>query len=236
MSGALAVFAKPPRPGEVKTRLVPPLGEEEACELYACLLADVAEASAAACARLGLVAYLAVHPPDDAERLARETGRGFRPLPQRGEDLGARMQSAAEDLAAAGHAPVLLRGSDSPALAPATLERAVAALREAELVLAPDADGGYGLVGLAGSAPGLFHHRMSTSRVLEDTLARARSLGLRASLLEPGFDVDRAEDLLRLEALRGRPEAALCSRTLAFCAARGLAGRLGRPAREGGSD
>lgn len=231
MSGALAVFAKPPRAGEVKTRLVPPLRAEEAAELYACLLADVTAASAEACARLDLVPYLAVHPAEEAEALCARAPAGFRPLGQRGDDLGERMQAASEDLAAAGHAPVLLRGSDSPALGPATLERAVEALREVDLVLVPDADGGYALVGLARPAPGLFRHPMSTSRVLEDTLAHARALGLRERCLEPGFDVDRPADLERVEALRGRPEAALCPRTLAFCARMGL----GAPARERGS-
>lgn len=234
MSGALAVFAKPPRAGEVKTRLVPPLRPEEAAELYACLLADVTAASAAACERLGLVPYLAVYPPEEAAALARRAPEGFRPLAQRGGDLGARMEAAAYDLAAAGHAPVLLRGSDSPALAPETLERAVEALREVDLVLAPDADGGYGLVGLRRPAPGLFDHPMSTSRVLRDTLAGARARGLRWRLLEPGFDVDRPSDLARVAALRGRPEAALCPRTLAFCGARRL-GHRGPSAHEEGS-
>lgn len=234
MSGALAVFAKPPRPGEVKTRLVPPLTHEEAAELYACLLDDALEASAAACARLELVAYLAVHPPEAAQALLRRAPPGFRALGQRGAGLGARMQAAAQELAAAGHAPVLLRGSDSPALGPALLERALAALRAVDLVLSPDPDGGYNLVGLRRPAPGLFDHPMSTSRVLEDTLANARALGLRWELLEPGFDVDRVADLARVRALRGRPEAALCPRTLAFCEARGL-GAPGASARRKGS-
>jgi glycosyltransferase A (GT-A) superfamily protein (DUF2064 family) len=37
---AIAVMAKAPMAGHVKTRLVPPLTQEEAAELYRCLLLD----------------------------------------------------------------------------------------------------------------------------------------------------------------------------------------------------
>ena len=39
-ANALAVMAKAPIPGTVKTRLVPPLSDEQACELYCALLLD----------------------------------------------------------------------------------------------------------------------------------------------------------------------------------------------------
>jgi glycosyltransferase A (GT-A) superfamily protein (DUF2064 family) len=52
--------------------------------------------------------------------------------------------------------------------------------------------------------------------VLEDTLARARGLGLIASLLPAGFDLDTAEDLALLAEARRRGDASTCPRTLAF--------------------
>ncbi|TMA36545.1 MAG: hypothetical protein E6J87_00335 [Deltaproteobacteria bacterium] len=57
---------------------------------------------------------------------------------------------------------------------------------------------------------------MSTASVLEDTLARAAALGLRARTLSASFDLDTAADLAWLAAVRDRGEARECPRTLAL--------------------
>ena len=227
MSGALVVFAKEPRPGDVKTRLCPPFARDEAAAFYACMLDDVLEASAAAAAELGLAPFLYATPADACERLARRAPPGFRVRPQQGPDLGARMERAAADLAAEGFAPLLLRGSDSPVLASEQLLAAVGALADADVALSPDPDGGYSLVALRTALPGLFLHPMSTERVLEDTRARARASGLRSALLAPGFDVDVAADLALLARARREGRAAACPRTLAWLDARGSWERSG---------
>lgn len=64
MSGALVVFAKQPLPGQVKTRLCPPFTPEQAADFYACMLDDVLESTLRASAALGLVAVLALLPPE----------------------------------------------------------------------------------------------------------------------------------------------------------------------------
>ena len=216
MSGALVVFAKAPRPGAVKTRLCPPLRPEQAAALYACMLDDVLAASAASCEELGLVPILTVDPPEASEALAAGAPAAFRVTAQRGSDLAERMEAAVAEVAAAGHTPVLLRGSDSPAMGGEALREAVAALAEADLVVAPDPDGGYGLVGLRGPVPGLFDHPMSTSSVLEDTLAHARARGLRCRRLAPGFDIDTIEDLGLLALARRENPTLPCPRTLRY--------------------
>jgi rSAM/selenodomain-associated transferase 1 len=219
VSGVLVVFAKEPVPGRVKTRLCPPFTPEQAARFYAALLDDVLEASLAACRALGLDAVLALDPPGATARVAAP---GLRREPQHGADLGARMEHAAAREWARGAGPVLLRGSDSPTLGRATLSVALEALAGSDLVLCPDRDGGYNLVGLARPAPGLFSHPMSTASVLEDTLARARGLGLVASVLPAGFDLDTADDLALLADARRRGEASACPRTLAFLDRHGL--------------
>jgi hypothetical protein len=224
VSGALLVFAKEPRPGEVKTRLSPPLAPEEAAAFYACMLDDVLDASAAAAAELGLAPHLYLAPPAACERFAQRAPPGFRVRPQVGADLGARMEHAAAEVAAAGGAPLLLRGSDSPTLGAGELRAALAALEEADVALSPDPDGGYNLVALRRAVPGLFSHPMSTPRALEDTLARARALGLRSRLLAPGFDVDSFDDLVHLARARREGRALACPRTLAWLDARGAWG------------
>jgi rSAM/selenodomain-associated transferase 1 len=214
MSGSVVVFAKQPVPGQVKTRLCPPFTAEQAAAFYAEMLADVLETTCRAGVALGLEVVLAVQPPEALAAIAAPPG--LRREPQRGADLGARMQHALARELAAGRCPVLLRGSDSPALGLATLEGALHALEKADLVICPDRDGGYNLVGLRRAAPGLFAHAMSTASVLDDTLAAARRGGLTHALLPAGFDIDTASDLTRLAAARVEGAATDCPRTLAF--------------------
>ena len=214
--GALIVLAKAPRAGEVKTRLCPPFTPQQAADLYARLLSDVLAATAEIAQQLDLVPLLAVHPAQACGELARVAPSRFQVVPQRGADLGLRMERALGEAAAAGARCGLLRGSDSPLIDADVVSEALAALDEVDLVLRPDRDGGYGLVAAKRPAPGLFDHPMSTPSVLSDTLRNAERLGLRTRLLEPGFDVDTLADLRRLEALRSPRVARLCPATLAF--------------------
>ncbi|MDJ0786828.1 MAG: TIGR04282 family arsenosugar biosynthesis glycosyltransferase [Myxococcota bacterium] len=211
---ALVVFAKEPVPGQVKTRLSPPLTPEQAAALYAEMLADVLDTSARWARAHSLSPFLSLHPGEAAGRVPHpET---FRIEPQVGVGLAERMENAAAARFAEGYGPVLLRGSDSPALGEATLEAALHALTRHDVVLCPDRDGGYNLVGLSRPTPGLFDHPMSTGSVLADTIANARRAGRTHQVLEPGFDIDTIEDLERLKKAREQDAAGECPRTLAW--------------------
>lgn len=216
MTAAVVVFAKAPVAGRVKTRMIPPLTPDQAAGLYAAMLADVLDATAEFAARRGLDAVLAIDPPEVCGEMARRAPPGYRVVAQRGPGLSARMAWAVSELAAAGRDRVLVRGSDSPALESGTLDAALDALSDCDLVVCPDLDGGYSLVGLRRPAPGLFDHPMSTERVLDDTLANAERLGLRSRVLPPRFDLDTAEDLAHLARARSQGAAPNCRRTLAF--------------------
>lgn len=161
---------------------------------------------------------LSVHPGETDRELALRAPVQFRVVSQRGRDLSERMTWAVAEAAAGGASPILIRGSDSPTLDVSCVRRAVVELMDVEsvdLVIAPDLDGGYNLVGLREPAPGLFDHTMSTDRVLEDTLECAAELGLRARVLEPTFDIDTARDLAQLADWVRRGDARLCPRTVA---------------------
>lgn len=226
--GWLVVFAKPPAAGRVKTRFSPPFTPAEAAAFYRCLLADVLEVSAAAARTLGLDAVLAVDGPGAVAAMTAESPAAFRGIVQSPGALGERMAHAAHQAIAAGAPLVLLRGSDSPCLDEPTLADAIGALARVDLVVCPDRDGGYGLIGMRADALSdrvltrLFDHPMSTSRVLEDTLSNAAALGLRAQQLATGFDLDRYEDLRALAAVRHTKASAGCRRTLAFLDEHGL--------------
>ena len=210
------MFAKAPRAGAVKTRMSPPFTPEEAAELYACMLADVLESTAHVCGELGLEPVLSVHPRAATAELARACPASFAVTVQCGADLSERMEWAVAQAAAAGALPVILRGSDSPLLPGRIVAAALHALERDELVVSPDPDGGYSLVGLRVACPGVFAHAMSTGSVLDDTLANARAAGLGTALLEPGSDVDTAADLATLARACERTDAERCRRTLDF--------------------
>jgi hypothetical protein len=211
----------------VKTRLVPPLSPQQAADFYAAMLGDVLEVSARLRGKQRLDVVCAVHPPGAMTALVARPQSGLaspvRVVPQRGADLGERMEWALREAAASGVERILLRGSDSPTLSEERVLCALDRLEEDDLVVCPDLDGGYNLIGLREPAAGLFDHAMSTRTVMEDTLENANRLGLRAHRMEPGFDIDTAEDLahLRRECARiakeGRADVTqLCPRTLAF--------------------
>jgi hypothetical protein len=228
MRGVLIVFAKAPRPGAVKTRLTPALSYEEAAELYAAMLGDVLETSSRAARANDLETVCAVHPAAACSEVARLAPPGVRCVAQRGGDLAARMAHAASEAAAGAADPILIRGSDSPALGAPVVAAAVAALARADVVFCPDRDGGYQLVALRRPAAGLFDAPTSTPYVLADSLERARARGLRTALLEPGFDIDVVEDLALLEAARAATSSLPCPRTLALLDERGLWSRAPR--------
>ena len=166
MTKRIAVFARRPEPGRVKTRLSPALPAELASQLYAAMLNDTLETVRQARADSRTVFWADV--PDESRSPA-----GFFWHSQKGAELGARLSDAFDTLLAdGGHAVTV--GSDCPGLTPALLERALEALEHADLVLGPATDGGYWLIGLARPAPTLFQNmEWSTDAVFSRTLARA---------------------------------------------------------------
>ena len=83
----LAIMAKAPRAGAVKTRLCPPLRPPEAAELARCFLLDAVDRVAAVAGVRPVLAYAPVEARGEFESIAP----GFALLAQQGEDLGARM-------------------------------------------------------------------------------------------------------------------------------------------------
>jgi rSAM/selenodomain-associated transferase 1 len=221
-AGVVVVFAKAPHPGLVKTRLCPPLDPVQAADLYAHLLDDVLETTDRFARDAGYEAVLTVHPAEARPELAARAPRGFRVIAQHGASLADRMTWAVAEAAAGGADRILLRGSDNPALSLAHLRAAARGLDEHDLVVSPDLDGGYGLIGVRAPWPGLFDHPMSTHTVLDETLANAARLGLRVERLEASFDVDRVEDLSRLARAHRGGRLDACERTVEWIRRSGL--------------
>jgi rSAM/selenodomain-associated transferase 1 len=201
ISCRVLVFAKAPTPGQVKTRLIPVLGEGAAAELHRKLVDRTLRTALAAA--VGPVELWCA--PDAHDEFffdcARQFGIGLRE--QGAGDLGARMARALDTALAEG-TPALLIGCDCPALTPDYLREAAATLaRGYDAVIGPAEDGGYVLIGIArGPSTPLFEGvAWSTPQVMQQTRARLASLAWRWCELATLWDVDRPQDLSRLAQL-----------------------------------
>ena len=206
---AVAIMAKAPRPGTVKTRLCPPLVAEEAAALYRCFLLDKIATVGALVDTRPVIAYT----PDDAGAELAGLAPGFALVAQHGPDLGARLHAILAGLLAAGHVGAIAVDSDTPTLPRAFLQQAVDCLSRPgpDVVLGPTEDGGYYLIGVRSPHRGLFESvPWSTSEVLEVTRRRAAAAGLRAVDLPPWFDVDTPDDLERLRTTLAGDENTAC--------------------------
>jgi uncharacterized protein len=209
---AMAIMAKAPRAGKVKTRLAPPLTLEQSAALNICFLKDTAENLATVDGAEGLICYTPVSDEAAFDGLLPES---FKLIAQRGDKFGERLLAATEDILACGYGSVCLIDSDSPTVPKAAFEQAVAELaREGDrVVLGPSHDGGYYLIGLKQAHAAVFENiTWSTASVLDETMERTRDAGIEVVLLPLWYDVDDAATLavLREEVIEGkRPEFAV---------------------------
>ena len=183
----LAIFARAGRLGRVKRRLAADIGDKAALEAHLALLQATLTALAPGTGDFDPELWLA----GDGE-----LPHGAGALQQRQQpagDLGARMLAAFED------GVTVLVGSDIPTLTAAHVDRALARLRGADLVLTPTEDGGYCLVGMKEPMPELFGGiPWGTSEVMESTLGRIG--GRRIALTSALWDVDSGSDHRRWQA------------------------------------
>jgi rSAM/selenodomain-associated transferase 1 len=212
MSGsrALLVFAKTPKPGKVKTRLLAAVSGEVAAALHEACIADTLRLARKM--RRCDAFLFAAGGASYFRKLVKKRGSGarVRVLPQRGADLGARMEHAFRKSYAMGYSEVVVIGTDTPWMGVARLQRAFAELRTNDVVIGPAEDGGYYLLGTRQMVTEIFTGiPWSTERVLELTLKKIAALKLRKRLLRRDFDLDRPEDLKRAAGmLKRRPQVA----------------------------
>ena len=201
MRTALAIFARLPALGPVKTRLARSIGSQPARELHrACLLSTTL-----------LVDSL----PKSADRFLYATGKPERARPaakrlgvpesftvrtQADGDLGEKLSRALNELLEDGYTQVIFLGSDSPTFPRRQLLFAIERLEHSQAVIGPARDGGFYLLGARGNPPALFAGvNWGTDQAFEQMTAKLRDAGLRTAVLPGWYDVDRASDLERLE-------------------------------------
>lgn len=197
MRPVIIVMVKAPLAGLAKTRLTPPLSDDDAASLALCFVQDVINSALEIVPSL-IVAFtphkgraiLEASLPDDLLWLTQE-----------GQDLGERLNAAIVYAGNSGFSPIVVLGADSPTLPPSFIQTACDALGagETDVVLGPTTDGGYYLVGLRQPIRGLFNNVLwSTPVTFEQTALNIEGLGLRLLQLPTWYDLDTFPDLMRL--------------------------------------
>jgi uncharacterized protein len=214
-SCGIAFMAKASAPGRAKTRLVPPLTFDEAADLNTAFLQDVAEnlvladeqARAGAAHNAAIVGYAAYGPPGTTDFFRHILPASIGLIEAWLPNFGDCLFHTIEEILARGHQSAVVLNSDSPTLPTALLvETAEVLARPGDrAVLGPSTDGGYYLLGLKHAHRRMFEDiTWSTERVAEQTVARAREIGLDLHVLPVWYDVDDVDALKRLDAeLRG---------------------------------
>jgi len=191
---AIAVFARAPERGCVKTRLATTHGDEFSLELYRAMLLD----TLAVCTASGVETHLFIS-PDEADASSFWNGA----VQGQGEgDLWMRLRRADTSLRVAGFARVVIIGADSPDMPASFLREAFEALENHFTVVGPSTDGGFYLLGSSQHlSEELFLGVPISAR---ETFARLQqNLPPNYATLPTWRDVDDAADLsLFLERLR----------------------------------
>jgi len=198
--GLICLFAKPPRPGQVKTRLARSVGDAMAVELARAFIDDtVASLVELPCETVLATTGSESDPPPEPSPDAPGMAPTLAHWSQGEGDLGARLTAVLGRALA--QAPWCVAvGADSPGTPPALYRQAIAMLDGgAEAVLGPSLDGGFYLIGLSRLPQGLFDDLpWSTENACAAMARRLTAMGLEPVILPPWFDLDELTDLTRL--------------------------------------
>ena len=193
----LLVLAKAPQSGAVKTRLIPALGAQGAAGLARRMLLHTLQQALAA--NVGTVELCMDPAPGALPWADVDLPAGIERSGQGDGDLGQRMACAVDRVTTTLAQPILLMGTDCPALSATHIAQAAQALAQHDAVVIPVADGGYVLIGLHAPCPAVFTDMAwSTSTVAGETLRRMAALNMRVWLGPQLHDIDEPADLVHL--------------------------------------
>lgn len=186
-------LAREPVPGMVKTRMLPELSPEQACELHR----ELVFWTAGILTRAGLgKVEMSVAGNAGSPLFQQCQSLGVSAVNrQSGSHLGERMYRALKE-GLERHSKVILVGSDSPQIDRTYLEGAVSALDDSGMVLGPALDGGYVLIGVRTLEESWFEGmEWGADTVYQDTVDRVEASGVSWQALPVLQDIDRPEDL-----------------------------------------
>lgn len=187
----VAVFAKYPERGRVKTRLEPLLGAAQCVEFAKYLLLSTLDKLQSQ------NVVLWTDGGTDEQWSALLNGRRVKRLVQPAGHLGIRMQTAVQT-----HLPqsevVVLLGPDAVQFTVEDLSGLLKAAKENVIAFVPALDGGYVALACTQCLPAVFSEEIDwgTARVTEQTKTALNQCNVQAQWFEPQMDIDEPEDLL----------------------------------------
>jgi len=190
---AICIFAKPPVPDSVKTRLAPAIGDAGAADVARAFLLDTVNEMRS----LHSAAIILATTDELDDDLLSEL-EGVEVVDQGDGDLGARIERVLRN--ALEHTDTVFAvGSDAPGLRASDIGEACKLLETHDSAFGPALDGGFYLLGLKRCPVGLLDGiEWSSPDTLELTIERLRQHGMSIGMLRELFDVDTPEDLQRL--------------------------------------
>ena len=184
----LLVFTRNPELGKVKTRLAKTVGNATALKIYIFLLERTRDIAVKVAADKAVYYSVKIRENDIWDASI------FQKHQQVGEDLGIRMLHAFKNGFKAGYKKVIIIGSDLYDLTSETIENAIIALENNEVVIGPAEDGGYYLLGMNSLEEKIFKNKdWGTETVRKDTLEDLKDK--KVFLLGELNDVDVFEDI-----------------------------------------
>lgn len=210
----LLIFAKSPIKGKVKTRLKKdtPLTDNDILKLYTAFLKDTIISASLSKAQM---IYIAFYPEDSKDVMYNIIFKSsifnfqssIELFPQSGNNFDDRLTNALKNIHNKSSDNIVILGSDSPHIQPATINRAFKFLStphsrllthnsKGAMVLGPSGEGGVYLIGIksAISFKGIFTSGNESDNLLQ--IAKSKKLPL--LVLEELTDVDVKSDLITL--------------------------------------
>ncbi len=199
-SAAIIIFARFPRPGEVKTRMSDSLSGEVAANFYRLCAERVFDESS----KLpdNIRKHVVYAGEKDGDEIRRWAGAQFRFSPQVGGGLGKRIERAFSAVFKEGARKVIILASDVPDLSAEIIDDAIRMLERHDIVIGPCLDGGYYLLGMKKLYKKLFRRiSWSTEQVYQQTISCAEKMELTVYNLPSLADIDTEEDLRKWSAM-----------------------------------
>ena len=196
------VLSKAPIPGLVKTRLIPALGEHNACNIYGQLLTRLENTlrELRSTKKTHIALWIAGDCEHEAFRSWADIATVYKQPAQddlSSIDLGVRMAIAVKSAVSRGRIPILI-GVDVPDLDVPYLVNCLQHIESHDLVISPAEDGGYGLLGMKQFYHELFENKAwGTDSVFAETQRDIQRLEISAKYLPQVWDVDEPEDVAR---------------------------------------
>lgn len=188
----LIIFVKSPLPGQCKTRLIPLLNPQGACDFYKSLVTHCFK-QLTDLRNINIVIYAY---PDIQDNFIKQLAErsNFNIHPQQGNNLGERMHNALQHSLSSNTKAVLI-GTDCPLIDMSYITQAFDALDNHDIVIGPAEDGGYVLIGATQIETALFDNiQWSSDQVLHQSLEKVQAAGYTSTVLRTLWDIDTPED------------------------------------------